>query len=303
MDSSFLSRADIGPDESQFSESLQIYSSRFALNAMTTIRWDFLQDVLSYQEAGVNAIGLWRNKLDQFGVEKGIELLKEKEIEVSSLSWAGSFTGSHGLSFVDAVEDGLHAIDLANSLGSKTLIVVSGAQGNHIDSHVNNTVVEGLQWLAGYAAEKNVTLSILPMHRSFKEKWTFLNSIDSTLDVIDSCNHQNVKLAFSTYQMGCENKIQERISSIIDYIDIVQIADCKTEPSQENDRCLPGEGILPVAELVTELIQNGYENYFEFDIWSRELWKSDYSELITSCQSGFMDLLTSREPDTSRVFS
>jgi sugar phosphate isomerase/epimerase len=303
VDSSSLSIAGLHTVNSKITEPHQINSSHFSLNAMTTIRSNFIQDVFACKEAGISSIGLCRNKLENFGVEKGIELIKDEQLEVSSLSWAGGFTGTHGMTFVEAVEDGLEAINLAHALGSKTLIVVGGALGTHIESHATKTVVNGLNWLAEFAAEKNVTLALLPMYESFQKKWTFINSVNQCIDIIDTCNHSNVKMAFNTYHMGCEKNILSIIGSIIDYIQIVQIADCKTVPTLENDRCLPGEGILPVSRMMKELIENGYQDYFEFDIWSKELWRSNYSELVSHCQSGFMDLITVKEQETSRVYS
>lgn len=303
MDQSFLSRADIQPVDSGLSNSTPLDSSRFSLNVMTTLRWNFLQDIFSSQELGVQALGLWRNKLENFGIEKGIDLVKEEGLEISSLSWAGGFTGSHGLSFYDAIEDGFEAIDIAHALGTKTLIVMSGAKGNHIESHVFKTVTRGLHCLSDYAGEKGVTLALLPMHQAFEKKWTFLNTIDQTLDVLASCNHPNVKMVFNTYHLGSEPDVLDRIPALVELIDLVQIADCETVPERENDRCLPGEGILPVAEIVSELLENGYQNYFEVDVWSKELWRSDYMELVSGCQTSFENLLTPEKQEVSRLFS
>lgn len=302
MDRSLFSDDEKESVDSELADSFQVDSSHFSLNVMSTIRWNLLQDVYSCKDTGINTVGLWRNKLDRFGVEKGIELVKEENLQVSSLSWAGGFTGSHGLSFIEAVDDGIEAINIAHALNCNTLIVVSGALGAHIESHARKTVSGGLKWMADFAAEKNVTLALLPMHESFRKKWTFLNHLDDCLDMINSCDHPNVRMAFNTYHMGCERNILNRIASIVKYIQIVQIADCRTVPSVENDRCMPGEGILPVSSMVNELIENGYQDYFEFDIWSKELWNSDYSELITDCQARFMDLITTKVEEVSGVY-
>ena len=63
------------------------------MNELTTFRWSFEEDVHNYAAADINAIGVWRQKLSDYGEEKGIELLSEYGMQVSNLLWAGGFTG------------------------------------------------------------------------------------------------------------------------------------------------------------------------------------------------------------------
>src|SRR5579872_5457123 len=80
---------------------------RLSINEMTTYHWSFLDDVSGYQAAEIASIGVWRRKLCDFGEERGIELLRESGLAVSSLSDAGGFTGSDGHTFRDGVDDAL----------------------------------------------------------------------------------------------------------------------------------------------------------------------------------------------------
>ena len=57
---------------------------RISINEMTTYHWSLLEDVISYQAAGIRGIGVWRRKLCDFGEERGIELLREKSFAAES---------------------------------------------------------------------------------------------------------------------------------------------------------------------------------------------------------------------------
>jgi sugar phosphate isomerase/epimerase len=96
------------------------------MNEMTTYRWSFDNDVAEYRAAGIPAIGVWRQKLSDYGEEKGIELLAETGLPVSNLLWAGGFTGSCGHSFRESVDDAIEAIRLAAALKAGCLVVYSG---------------------------------------------------------------------------------------------------------------------------------------------------------------------------------
>ena len=70
--------------------------SLLSISELTTYRWSFEEDVRNYSAAGFRAIGVWRQKLSDFGEERGLALLHDSGLEVSSLLWAGGFTGSDG---------------------------------------------------------------------------------------------------------------------------------------------------------------------------------------------------------------
>ena len=152
------------------------------MSQSTTHRWTFDEDVLGYDRAGFRGMGIWRRKLDDFGFERAVELLHDHQMTVSSLSWAGGFTGSSGLTFAEAVDDVRTAIREAAALGARTLSVVSGPRGGHIDTHAKRVLKEGLAETVDVAAEHGVVLALQPMAPLYSREWTFLNSLDATME-------------------------------------------------------------------------------------------------------------------------
>jgi len=100
---------------------------RLAISEVTTFRWSFEEDVSNYRAADIPAIGVWRQKLADYGEDRGAQLLETAGLVASSLQWAGGFTGSEGRSHSDSLADARCAIDTAVALGSKCLIIHSGA--------------------------------------------------------------------------------------------------------------------------------------------------------------------------------
>ncbi len=98
------------------------------MNEMTTYRWSFEEDVQRYAAAGIQAIGVWRRKLSDFGEARGIELLKQSGLAVSNLLWAGGFTGSEGHTFRESIDDAIEAIRVAGAMQAKCVIIYSGAE-------------------------------------------------------------------------------------------------------------------------------------------------------------------------------
>jgi sugar phosphate isomerase/epimerase len=284
---SALSTRDSGQNELVKSPSM----SRLAVNQITTNRWSFLEDLITFQSEGFEAAGLWRPKVVEFGEERAIELVRDLGLAVSSLSWAGGFTGAHGASFADAIDDARRALQTAGTMGAECLVLVSGPQAGHIQSHARRLLTEAVKALSDDAADRGVTLALQPMCSLFKE-WSFLQSLDDTLAVIDKSGGR-VRIAFDVYQLWHEPRLLERLPELAPLTAVVQLSDCNGAPRSEQDRCLPGDGLIPLTAIVRAFDEAGYGGYYELAVWSDELWQSDYRTLLRECRSRF-DVLCRR---------
>lgn len=209
---------------------------RLSMNEMTTYRWSFEEDVRQYQAAGIAAIGVWRQKLEDFGDERGIELLRDAGLAVSNVLWAGGFTGSNGHTHQESIDDALEAIELAAALGSGCLIVYSGSRAGHTTNHARRLLVSALKALAPRAERCGVKLALEPMHPQCAGEWTFLSCLDETLSVLDQVNSPQVQLAFDTYHLGWSAETRERIPSIAARTAIVHLGDGRPPVDNEQDR-------------------------------------------------------------------
>ena len=69
--------------------------------------------MITLKEQGYEGVGIWKDKLLDYGVEKAKELLDEVGLAVSSLQWAGGFTGDEHLRYEECIADAHEAIDIA----------------------------------------------------------------------------------------------------------------------------------------------------------------------------------------------
>ncbi len=268
--------------------------ARFSMNEMTTYRWSFEEDVARYVEAGIDAIGVWRQKLSDFGEVKGVDLLAENGLAVSNLLWAGGFTGSDGRTYRESIVDAEEAISLAASMQAGCLIVYSGARNGHTHNHARRLICTALEELAAVADDMEVTLAVEPMHAGCAEQWTFLTDLDDTLDLIQKVGSPHVKLALDTYQMGHDRTIVDRLPELIDHVAIVHLGDGRQLPQGEQDRCPLGEGTVPLDEIVPALIDAGYDGDFDVELIGEEFETSSYWDLLEHSQRVFDDLVRPR---------
>lgn len=271
----------------QFDTQKQPPMASFSLHQTTTYHWSLEEDVTACRDFGIGALGVWMRKLEQFGTERAIDFLNESGLRISSLSWAGGFTGVNGMSWEEAVEDTCDAIRIAGKINAGCLLIAAGGRGNHIWNHANKLLIQALKRVSDVADENNVTLALQPMHADHLADWSFLSTIDAAMDVIRCCRHPRIQLAFDAWQLWQEADLQQRIAEIASHVAIVQLSDGPAKPVSANDRCLPGDGDVPLREITQAFVKRGYRGFFEMALWSDEIWQREYHELIHDCRRRF----------------
>jgi sugar phosphate isomerase/epimerase len=251
-----------------------------AISELTTYRWSFEQDVEQFRAAGLSAIGVWRQKLADFGEERGAELLAQSGLAPSSLQWAGGFTGSDGRSHNDSLQDARQAIYAAELVRAPCLIIHSGARGIHTHKHARRLFRQALDKLLPVAEERGVALAVEPMSAHCSGEFTFLNCLDETLDLIATYDTAALRIALDTYHWGHYPAFMDRIPQLVPRLALVQLGDARQPPSGEENRCPLGEGIFPLAEIVKRLSAAGYDGFYEVELMGEEFEAADYCDVI-----------------------
>ena len=162
--------------------------ARLSVNELTTYRWSLDEDVQNFAAAGFAAIGVWRQKLSDYGEDKGAELIRDAGLHVSSLQWAGGFTGSDGRTHQESIDNALDAVRLAADLQAGCLVLHTGARAGHTHNHARRLVKAALTEIARLAEESGMVLALEPMHAGCAGDWTFVTTLDQALELIADVN-------------------------------------------------------------------------------------------------------------------
>jgi sugar phosphate isomerase/epimerase len=263
--------------------------ARLAISELTTFRWSFEEDIEHYQAAGVTAIGVWRQKLADVGDEKGAELLTEAKLAVSSLQWAGGFTGSEGRSHEESLADARQAIATAAALRCGCLIIHSGARGVHTHNHARRLFRQAIDKLLPLAEERGIVLALEPMNGDCGSEFTFLNCFDETLDFVAGYDSSSLGIALDTYYWGHQPLLLERLHQLASRLALVQLGDSRQPPRGEPNRCQLGDGTIPLREIVHQLTAAGYDGFFEVELMGEEIEAADYCDVLARSVRTFND--------------
>lgn len=251
-----------------------------AISQLSTLRWSIEEDAKAYSQRGFGGIGIFRPKLEDFGLDRTIELLAECSLSTTSLSWVGGFTGSDGRKFQDAVEDAKCAVRDAANLQADTLIVLAGGRNNHIRKHAHRTLCEALHEISMVAEDFGVRLSIEPIHPGCGDEWSFVNDLQSTLDIIEEVDSEQLGIVLDTYHVGMDEEVVGWLPDVIPHLHLVQLGDAKHSPLGEMNRCLLGEGCVPLTEIFDMLRAHHYGGPFEVELIGEDVEEVSYEDLL-----------------------
>ncbi len=264
---------------------------RMSMNELSTYSWTFDEDVLRYAEAGYEAIGVWRSKLTDFGEEKGAELIRDQQLQVSNLLWAGGFTGSDGRRYRESIEDAIEAIHLADEIGAECLVVYTGSRLGHTYNHARRMSRNALLELAPIAEACGVTLAIEPVASQCDGEWTFLHDLETANEFLDELNAPTVKLAFDTYHLGQSHVDLRQIEAIGSRVAVVHLGDAHHLPQGEQNRCLLGEGRVPIGDIVAALVEGGFRGYCDVKLFGEDLEMVPYEQVLEHSRAALSQLI------------
>ena len=187
------------------------------------------------------------------------ELLREHDLSVSVCAAMG---GDRDLIHPDeAVRAGAAdyvrtCIDVAQEVGSDRVVgplysAVGRCWRMTAEERARDTelLVQQLRALAEYAAPRGVTLCVEPLNRF---ETSFLNLTAQVIDVVDRVDHPACRILLDLFHLGIEEKsVAAAIRSAGARLHHVQVA--------ENDRGIPGTGMLPWADIAAALAEVGYD--------------------------------------------
>jgi sugar phosphate isomerase/epimerase len=186
----------------------------------------------------------------------------------------------------------LDAVQVAADLEADCLTVLAGSRSGHTKNHAKRIFVTALRELAECAQALGVQLAVEPMHSGCAHDFTFLTNVPDTLDILSSIGHSNVGIVFDCYHMAQDRTVLQWLPQVVPYIRLVQCGDAKRAPLGLQNRCLLGEGSVPLAEIILTIERYGYDGYYEVELLGEDVEDYDYEHLLDASRSHLRSLAT-----------
>jgi sugar phosphate isomerase/epimerase len=259
---------------------------QIAVSEFSTPRWSFHQDVIKYASRGINKIGISRRKVDDIGTSEAADLLFEMKMGVSSVSWAGGFTGSDGTSYVDAIDDAIESIVFASQINADCLIVYPGGRNGHTNRHACRLFENALDTLIPIAADYNIPLAIEPMVGRESRDWSSLGSYRAFFGLLDNFPTEYLGCVVDLFHCGLNKSLLSEFQKHADRIGVVQVADRHSNNGHGvAQRLLPGSGDIDFGYWFDGLAASGVDCGIELEVYGYQNQSIEYDQRLIALKS------------------
>ncbi|MBC3984999.1 sugar phosphate isomerase/epimerase [Streptomyces sp. AC536] len=259
---------------------------RLSLNQQTIRQWSLPELVEGCVAADVPGVGLWRAPVQEYGLGQAARLVRAAGLAVTSLCRGGFFTSAEPAERAAALADNRLAIDEAATLGTRTLVLVSGGlpAGSRDLPGARERVADALADLAPYAAERGVRLAVEPLHPMYAADRCVVSTLAQALDLAERFPADQVGVVVDTYHLWWDDTVDAQLARAGKggRIAAFQVADWVT-PLPAGvllGRGQLGDGCVPLRHFREVVDAAGYRGPIEVEIFNPALWERSGAEVL-----------------------
>ncbi|MFI1754378.1 sugar phosphate isomerase/epimerase family protein [Streptomyces sp. NPDC020571] len=269
--------------------------TRFSINQMTVKQLSLPELTAACRELGVGNVGLWREPVQAYGVEAAAKLVRDAGLTVTTLCRGGFLTAVDAGERAKALADNRRAVDEAATLGTDTLVLVSGGlpAGDKDLRAARERIADALAELGPYAERHGVRLAIEPLHPMYAADRCVVSTLTQALDLAERFPAHQVGVTVDTYHIWWDDRAPEQIAraGAGGRIHTFQLADWTT-PLPEgvlNGRGQIGDGAIDMREWKGYVEAAGYTGAIEVELFNEGLWARDGREVLAETAARFAE--------------
>ena len=260
--------------------------SRLSLNSATTKKWTLAEAVEGCVRAGIPAIGPWRDRVEEAGLDKAAKLIKDAGLRVSSLCRGGFLTAADADGQAAALADNRAAILEAVALDTQELFLVVGglAPGEKDVVAARQRVADRLADLVPFASENGIRLVLEPLHPMYAADRALISTLGQALDLAAPFDTKDVGVAVDTFHVWWDPAVHDQIARAGPRIASYQVCDWITPlpPDALLARGMMGDGHIDFRRLGASVAAAGYAGDIEVEIFNADVWAADGDAVIAT---------------------
>lgn len=282
---------------------------RLSINQATIKHADLATALRVTAAAGVEAIGLWREPVQEVGLATAASMLADSGLRFTTHCRSGFFTMPEGPARRASIDDNRVAIDEAATLAAAgapgstaILVLVAGGlpEGSRDIAGARERVRDAIGELAPYARAAGVTLAIEPLHPMFASDRCVVSTLGQALDIAADFEPAVVGAAVDTFHIFWDPDVLPAIERAgrEGRIATYQVCDWKTPLPADVllSRHYPGDGVIDFASLTRAVVATGYDRDIEVEIFNADIWAADAADVVRRTAEAFGEAVAPHLP-------
>ncbi|CAM2935282.1 sugar phosphate isomerase/epimerase [Williamsia muralis] len=262
-----------------------------SLNTKTVNSWTLAEAVDGAASAGLGAVGLWRDRVQEAGLASSAKHIADAGLRVSSLCRGGFMTGV----LDDGLDDNRRALDEAAELGAPELVMVMGGLPDRDLIGARARVEDRLAQLVPYAIDRGVRIALEPLHPMFAADRAVISTLGQALSMASPHPVEAVGVVVDTFHVWWDPELYNKIRQAGKEGRISSYQVCDWLVPMEADpllsRGMMGDGVIDFDTIGTWVRAAGYQGDVEVEIFNEKVWSTDGHQVIENMKQRYRDLV------------
>lgn len=251
------------------------------MHGITSDGSDFRTTMEGWARAGIRAVEPDLVKAREFEDANGKGSARKLLDDLGQLPFSSTnqlYLDEDGEQRPGAIESLKWKVELAAALGADRLVAPSTASLPHVLADYDR-LYANLHEAAEIARTAGISLML-----EFTRNSRFVNNLRTSLDVVRTVNHPNLRFMIDVYHLWAgPSKFEDLDLVNVGEIHHVHFADTPRLPplevAEQKDRAFPGEGIAPLQRILDKLVEKGYNRALSLELFDPVVRATDPQQI------------------------
>ncbi len=267
-----------------------------AINGATTMKATLPEDIAAASTAGFKGLEIWAAKMDSYLETHSVEdlraLFDETSLQPSSIN-SIEFITFRSPEEYEAIKARCRELSaVAQTLGCDKIVVVPSPTPEGADwDTIKAESVRVLRELSEVASPYGVQLAF----EFLGFAWCSVRSLAQCWEIVKETQRANVGLVIDTCHFHAGGS---ELSSILQVepkkilvFHINDVEDRPLETVEDAHRLLPGEGVVPLDDILIRLKHIGFDGLCSVELFRPEYWERDPVELAAAARVATLEIV------------
>jgi sugar phosphate isomerase/epimerase len=267
-------------------------ADRISVSAICTYDWSLEEDLAFYADHGITNVGVSVVKLERHGWIDGAARVRDAGLRVTNLIGLGPFHLAHPGQWAQQRERLMHALEAGATVGAECLVFTTGPAGGLTWEAAADALEEALGPVLGEARDRAIPFA-LEHTNSLRVDVGFVHTLR---DVVDLAQRLGVGVCMEINACWAERDLGSTILDAVDRLQLVQVSDFAVGTRSTPNRLVPGDGDIPLARIVGQVLDAGYQGCFDLELIGPAIDAEGYDRAIPRAVDRLAELLAAGPP-------
>src|SRR5436190_4343735 len=264
---------------------------RACVSAISTFGLALDEDLAFWARHDIDTVGISVAKLERFGWVEGTRLVADavaRGLRVANLIGLGPFHLADPSQWTKQQERLLHTLDTAVAVGAECMVFTTGPFAPLSWEEAADALETALKPVLKVAREREVPFAIEHTN-SLRVDVGFVHTLR---DAIDLARRLDTGVCMELNACWAERALAATIRAGADRIRLVQVSDFKVGTIASSQRLVPGDGDMPIARILRDVLAAGYAGMFDIELIGAAITSEGYDAAVPRAVDALGALLT-----------